>query len=31
VDYCPQAVAMGFSWLTKTTDLGDEPPNACGG
>ncbi len=28
-DYCPQAVEMGFSWLTKTYDLGDEPPNAC--
>jgi hypothetical protein len=27
--YCPQAVAMGFSWLTKTYDLGDEPPGAC--
>ncbi|HEX2621846.1 MAG TPA: endo alpha-1,4 polygalactosaminidase [Phototrophicaceae bacterium] len=29
--YCPQAVEMGFSWLTKTLDLGDEPPNACTG
>ena len=28
-NYCPQAVAMGFSWLTKTLDLGDEPPGAC--
>src|SRR5574341_206315 len=28
-DYCPQAVEIGFSWLTKTYDLGDEPPNAC--
>lgn len=28
-DYCPQANAYGFSWLTKTFDLGDEPPNAC--
>lgn len=27
--YCPQAVAFGFSWLTKTLDLGDEAPNAC--
>ena len=30
-DYCPQAVEMGFSWLTKTLDLGDEPPGACRG
>lgn len=28
-DYCPLANAYGFSWLTKTYDLGDEPPNAC--
>jgi hypothetical protein len=28
-EYCPQAIAMGFSWLTKTPDLGDEPPGAC--
>ncbi|MAU12542.1 MAG: endo alpha-1,4 polygalactosaminidase [Anaerolineaceae bacterium] len=28
-DYCPQANAMGYSWLTKTLDLGDMPPNAC--
>ncbi len=28
-DYCPLALAMGFSWLTKTPDLGDEPPGAC--
>lgn len=28
-DYCPQAVAMDFSWLTKTYDLGDAPPNDC--
>lgn len=28
-DYCPQANEMGFSWLTKTLDLGDEPPNLC--
>ncbi len=27
--YCPQAAALGFSWLTKTLDLGDEPPGAC--
>jgi hypothetical protein len=27
--YCPQAIEMGFSWLTKTYDLADEPPNAC--
>jgi len=27
--YCPQAVALGFSWLTKSLNLGDEPPNAC--
>lgn len=28
-DYCPLANEMSFSWLTKTLDLGDEPPNAC--
>lgn len=28
-DYCPQAIEMGFAWLTKTYDLGDEPPGAC--
>lgn len=28
-DYCPQAAEMGFSWLTKSLDLGDEPPNGC--
>jgi hypothetical protein len=28
-DYCPQANAMEFSWLTKTYDLGDEPPDSC--
>jgi len=28
-DYCPQAAAMNFSWLTKTYELGNEPPNAC--
>jgi hypothetical protein len=28
-DYCPRAVAMGFSWLSKSRELGDEPPNAC--
>ena len=27
--YCPQAIEMEFSWLTKTFDLGDEPPGAC--
>jgi hypothetical protein len=30
-EYCPQAIEMGFSWLTKTPDLGDEPPGACTG
>ena len=30
-DYCPQALAMGFSWLTKTLDLADESPGACVG
>lgn len=30
-DYCPTANAHGFSWLTKTYDLGDLPPNACQG
>lgn len=28
-EYCPLANEMGFSWLTKTLDLADEPPNAC--
>ncbi|MBC8098098.1 MAG: endo alpha-1,4 polygalactosaminidase [Armatimonadetes bacterium] len=28
-DYCPLANAAGFSWLTKTYDLGDTPPNSC--
>jgi len=28
-DYCPVAVAMGFSWLTKPLDLSDVPPHAC--
>jgi hypothetical protein len=28
-DYCSQALALGFSWLTKTYDLADEPPGAC--
>ncbi len=28
-DYCPLANAMGYSWLTKTLDLDDTPPNAC--
>ena len=29
-DYCPIANDYGFSWLTKTFDLGDIPPNSCG-
>lgn len=28
-DYCPVANELGFSWLTKTLDLGDEPPSGC--
>ena len=28
-DYCPRAVEAGFSWLTKTLDLGNEPPGTC--
>jgi hypothetical protein len=28
-DYCPLANEMNFSWLTKSLDLEDEPPNAC--
>lgn len=28
-DYCPLANELGFSWLTKTLYLGDEPPNGC--
>jgi hypothetical protein len=28
-DYCPRAVAMSVTWLTKTPDLADEPPGAC--
>ena len=28
-DYCPPANAMGYSWLTKTLDLDDTPPNSC--
>lgn len=28
-DYCPQAIAMNLSWLTKTLDLDDEPVGAC--
>lgn len=28
-DYCPLANDMGFSWLTKSLDLADEPPNPC--
>jgi len=27
--YCPLAAALGFSCLTKSVALGDEPPNAC--
>ena len=27
--YCPIANEYGFSWLTKTYDLGDIPPNSC--
>jgi hypothetical protein len=27
--YCPLANEMSFSWLTKSIDLGDEPPNGC--
>lgn len=27
--YCPLAVDYGFSWLTKSLDLADEPPNPC--
>ncbi len=28
-EYCPEAVAAGYSWLTKTYDLGPEPVGAC--
>lgn len=28
-DYCPAANAAGFSWLTKTYDLNNQPPNGC--
>jgi hypothetical protein len=28
-EYCPVAIEMGFSWLTKTLDLADEPVGAC--
>lgn len=28
-EYCPLANEMQFSWLTKTLDLDDEPPNGC--
>lgn len=28
-DYCPAANELGFSWLTKTYDLSDIPPNSC--
>ena len=27
--FCPQANALGFSWLVKTPQLGDEPPLTC--
>jgi hypothetical protein len=27
--YCPLALEMGFSTVTKTLDLADEPPGAC--
>jgi hypothetical protein len=28
-DFCSEANALGFSWLYKTLDLADEPPNGC--
>ena len=28
-DYCPTALEYGFSWLHKTYDLDDQPPNSC--
>jgi hypothetical protein len=28
-EYCPLALEMGFSTVTKTLDLADEPPGAC--
>lgn len=28
-EYCPPATTMRFSWLTKSLELGDEPPGAC--
>lgn len=28
-NYCPLANKMKFSWLTKSIDLGDEPPSGC--
>lgn len=28
-EYCPLAIQMGFSWLTKALELDDEPPGAC--
>ena len=28
-EYCPRAIAMGFSWLSKTAEIGAEPPGAC--
>jgi hypothetical protein len=28
-EYCPLANELGFSWLTKSLDLDDEPPSGC--
>jgi hypothetical protein len=28
-EFCPIAVDLGFSWLIKTVDLGEEPPYSC--
>lgn len=28
-DYCQDALERSFSWLHKTFELGDEPPNSC--
>ena len=28
-EYCPLAIEMRFSWLTKPLDLADEPPRPC--
>lgn len=30
-DYCPLALEYHFSWLSKTYDLDDQPPNPCTG